>query len=62
MKIKTKIELTEQDLLELIAEKFNLDPNRSRIEVYKSEPSNDPRETTYSHVTVEGELTSIDGE
>jgi hypothetical protein len=60
MKIKTKVELTEQDLLELIAEKFNLDPYNSRIEIYKSQPSNDPRETTYSYVTVEGVQKQVD--
>lgn len=35
--IKTKIELNEKDLIELIAEKYNLDIAKTSINVYKYE-------------------------
>ena len=54
MKITTKIELTEKDLAEILAEKFNLDPAKTSVNVYKYDAA-DPRETSYVKVTVEGE-------
>lgn len=52
-KIITKIELSEKDLLALIAEKYNLKLQGARISVYKYD--GDQREPSYTTITVEGE-------
>jgi len=52
MEIKTKIELSEKDLLKIIAERFKLDPDKSKIDIYKYE--GDFRESSYIKITVEG--------
>ena len=54
-KVKTKIELIEKEVLEIIAEKYNLNPETSTINVYKYDGGNDPREHSYTIITVEGE-------
>lgn len=50
--IKTKIELNEKDLIELIAEKYNLDIAKTSINVYKYD--GEGREPGYTTVIVEG--------
>lgn len=50
MKIRTRIELTEKELLEIISERFNL--KDSTINVYKYDGDN--REPSYVNVIVEG--------
>lgn len=52
-KIITKIELNEKDLLELIAEKYNIKLKGARISVYKYD--GDQRDPSYTTITVEGE-------
>jgi hypothetical protein len=53
MKIKTKIELDEKDLKELIAEKFNLNKETTTISINKY--NGDGREASYTNIIVEGE-------
>ena len=52
-KIKTKIELTDKDILELVAEKYGLVLEESTIDIYKYDAEN-ARETSFINVTVEG--------
>lgn len=52
-KIITKIEINEKDLLALIAEKFNLKLQGAKISVQKYD--GDPREPSYTTITVEAE-------
>ena len=52
-KIITKIELNENDLLLLIAEKYNIKLEGARISVYKYDGG--AREPSYTTITVEGE-------
>jgi hypothetical protein len=51
MKVKTRIELTEKDLAEIIAEKFKLRNVTVRVEQYNG----DAREPSYTSITVEGD-------
>lgn len=51
MKIKTRIELSERELLEIISKRYNL--KNSTINVYKYD--GDVREGSYTKVIVEGE-------
>lgn len=53
-KVRTKIELTEKDLAEIVAEKYGL--KNATISIYKYEADHrDPREMSYTTITVEGE-------
>jgi hypothetical protein len=52
-KIKTKIELSEKDLLDLITEKYNIKRENAQINV--SEYDGSAREPSYVIVIVEGE-------
>ena len=52
-KIITKIELNENDLLLLIAEKYNIKLEGAKISVYKYDGG--AREPSYTTITVEGE-------
>lgn len=51
VKIRTKIELTEKDLAEIVAEKYGL--KNATISIYKYD--GDPREPSYTSITIEGE-------
>ena len=48
-----KIELTENDIKQLVAEKYNLDINRTTINV--SHYGGDAREPAYTCITVTGQ-------
>lgn len=52
IKETTKIELTEKDIKILIAEKFNLDVNRTTVRINHYE--GDVREPGYTNIIVEG--------
>jgi hypothetical protein len=52
-KIKTKIELSEKDLLDLITEKYNIKRENAQINV--SEYDGDLREPSWVAIIVEGE-------
>jgi hypothetical protein len=52
-KIKTKIELSEKDLLDLITEKYNIKRENAQINV--SEYDSDLREPSWVAIIVEGE-------
>jgi len=49
-----KIEFSEQDIKELIAEKYNLSLDTVSIDIYHYEAGNDPREHDYTTITIEG--------
>jgi hypothetical protein len=53
MKIKTKIEMNEKDLKDLISEKFNLKKESVTISISKYD--GDAREQSYTSIIVEGE-------
>lgn len=52
-----KIELTEQDIKKMIAEKYNLDINRTTISV--SHYNGDAREPAYALIVVTGQRDSV---
>ena len=49
---KVKIELNEKDLLELVAERFNLNADTAKITIHHYK--GDAREPEYTNVVVEG--------
>ena len=54
-KVRTKIELSETDLLDIVVEKYNLKKDGATIKIYKYDGGGDPREQSYTEITVEGE-------
>ena len=51
--VKTKIELTDKDLLAIVSDAYGLDINRSRISI--SHYPGDQRESAYTSIIIEGE-------
>jgi hypothetical protein len=56
-KEKLKIEFSETDIKELIAEKYNLNKHSTTIRIYQY--NGDMREPSYTTITVEGERNPI---
>ena len=54
MKNERKITLSEKDLLKFLAEKFNLNEKDAKLTVYKFDGGNDPREQSYTNITIIG--------
>ena len=52
-----KIELTEQDIKKMVAEKYNLDINRTTISV--SHYNGDAREPAYTSIVVTGQRDGV---
>lgn len=52
-----KIELTEQDVKEMVAEKYKLDINRTTISVYHY--NGDAREPAYTSIVITGQRDGV---
>ena len=59
MKEEKKITLNEKDLAKILAEKFGLDENETKVTIYKYDSGNDPRERDYTEITVIGKVKQI---
>ncbi len=58
-KFNTEIEFSEKELKEVLAEKYGLDPNKSILTIYKYDAGNDPREHSYTTITIKGEKKNV---
>ncbi len=58
--VKKKIELSERDIIEIVSEKYGLNPSKTSVSIVGSDhSSHDPRERSAGYIAVEGEEVSL---
>ena len=58
--IKKKIQLSERDIIEIVSEKYGLNPSKTSVSIVSADhSSHDPRERGAGYITVEGEEESF---